>query len=101
MSFNRIPTDYCLDAPLPQLEQWIANLGYTPDMPLAVDIETPETDKIDEENSDDPEKTSYTIIRCGFSFRGGTGASYPWVEPYISFTRNLLATANTCILWNG
>jgi DNA polymerase I-like protein with 3'-5' exonuclease and polymerase domains len=79
----------------------MADLGYTPDMPLAVDIETPETDKINEEDSDDPEKTSYTIIRCGFSFRSGTAASYPWVEPYVTFTRRLLSMARVCVLWNG
>jgi len=83
------------------MEKWMADLGYTPDMPLAVDIETPETDKINEEDSDDPEKTSYTIIRCGFSFRAGTAASYPWSEPYITFTRSLLVRAHTVILWNG
>ena len=76
-------------------------LGYTPDMPLAVDIETPETDKINEEDSDDPDEVSFTIIRCGFSFRSGTAASYPWSEPYISFTRRLLSEAHTCVLWNG
>src|ERR1017187_5700181 len=101
MSFVRMPVDYCLDRSLPEMEKWMADLGYTPDMPLAVDIETPETDKINEEDSDDPDKTSYTIIRCGFSFRSGTAASYPWTEPYISFTRNLLAAATTCVLWNG
>jgi DNA polymerase I-like protein with 3'-5' exonuclease and polymerase domains len=101
MTFIRTPVDYCLDRPLPEMEQWMAELGYTPDMPLAVDIETPETDKINEEDSDDPEKTSYTIIRCGFSFRSGTAASYPWVEPYITFTRRLLSMARICVLWNG
>ena len=77
------------------------SLGYTPDLPLAVDIETPETDKINEEDSDDPDEVSFTIIRCGFSFRSGTAASYPWSEPYISFTRRLLSEAHTCVLWNG
>src|ERR1017187_5263969 len=101
MSFVRMPVDYCLDRSLPEMEKWMADLGYTPDMPLAVDIETPETDKINEENADDPDKTSYTIIRCGFSFRGGTAASYPWSEPYITFTRNLLHTAHTVIFHNG
>src|SRR5271166_1573377 len=101
MPFTRMPVDYCLDRSLPEMEAWMASLGYTPDMPLAVDIETPETDKINEEDSDDPDKTSYTIIRCGFSFRNGTAASYPWTEPYISFTRNLLVCAHTVVLWNG
>lgn len=101
MPFIRTPVDYCLDRPLPEMEQWMANLGYTPDMPLAVDIETPETDKINEEDSDDPEKTSYTIIRCGFSFRTGSAASYPWTQPYISFTRRLLHNASTVILHNS
>src|SRR5208283_1303409 len=101
MPFVRMPVDYCLDRSLPEMEAWMANLGYTPDMPLAVDIETPETDKINEEDSDDPEKTSYTIIRCGFSFVAGTAVSYPWTEPYITFTRTLLASARCCVLWNG
>jgi len=100
-TFARQPVDYCLDLPLPEMEQWMADLGYTPDLPLAVDIETPETDKINEEDADDPEKTSYTIIRCGFSFRGGTAASYPWTEPYISFTRKLLRKAHNVVFHNG
>ncbi len=101
MPFTRTPVDYCLDRSLPEMEEWITALGYTPDMPLAVDIETPETDKINEEDSDDPDEVSFTIIRCGFSFRSGTAASYPWSEPYISFTRRLLSEAHTCVLWNG
>ena len=99
--FQRTPTDYCLDASLPEMEAWMERLGYSPDLPLAVDIETPETDKINEEDSDDPEKTSYTIIRCGFSFRNGTAASYPWTEPYISFTRDLLRRAESVVFHNG
>lgn len=99
--FNRTPVNYCLDAPLPELERWMAELGWNPTLPLAVDIETPETDKINEEDSDDPEKTSYTIIRCGLSFQSATAASYPWSEPYITFTRDLLRSAHTVILWNG
>src|ERR1017187_8304656 len=87
--------------PLPQLEQWMADLGYSPELPLAVDIETPETDKINEEDSDDPEKTSYTIIRCGFSFRANTGCSYPWVEPFITFTRGLLDKAQIVVFHNA
>lgn len=101
MTFQRTPVDYCLDRSLPEMEAWMAALGYDPTLPLAVDIETPETDKINEEDSDDPNEVSYTIIRCGFSFRCGTAASYPWTEPYISFTRNLLATTPTVVLWNG
>ncbi len=50
MTFIRTPVDYCLDRPLPEMEQWMRDLGYTPDMPLSVDIETPETDKINEED---------------------------------------------------
>jgi len=101
MAFERTPVNYCLDRPLPEMEAWMKELGYSPDMPLAVDIETPETDKINEEESDDPEKTSYTIIRCGFSFRGGSAASYPWTEPYVSFTRNLLHAAHSVVLHNS
>src|SRR5271166_3312715 len=101
MPFQRTPVDYCLDRSLPEMEAWMANLGYTPDMPLAVDIETPETDKINEEDSDDPDTVSSTIIRCGFSFRVGTAASYPWTEPYISFTKNLLARSYTVIFHNS
>lgn len=101
MTFTRQPVDYCLDRSLPEMEQWMSSLGYTPDMPLAVDIETPETDKINEEDSDDPERTSYTIIRCGFSFRSGSAASYPWSEPYISFTRNLLSKAINVVMHNS
>ena len=34
-------------------------------------------------------------------FRNGTAASYPWTEPYISFTRDLLRRAESVVFHNG
>lgn len=99
-SFTRMPVDYCLDQSLPDTLAWMQRHGYDPSLPISIDIETPETDKINEEDADDPE-ISHTIIRCGFSFRRGTAASYPWVEPYISFTRGLLRTSSTVVMHNS
>ena len=98
MTFTRTPTNYCLDRSLPEMEAWMAELGWTPELPLAVDIETPETDKLPE---DDAEDASYTIVRAGFSFREGTAASFPWTEPYIGLLKKMLAEAKTVIFHNA
>jgi DNA polymerase len=110
--FVRMDTAYCLDAPLPELEKFMEEYGYSPDFPLAVDIETPESDKIpedkrepmdDDEEEDDLEEKpeiSQTIIRCGFSWREGVAVSFPWTEPYISFLKAILAKQRVVVFHN-
>jgi len=109
--FERILTDYCLDPSLPDLKQWMARYGHSFDLTHAVDIENP-WGKLEDRDKDDPHKGSgWEITRCGFSFNRelettgkiscGLAASYPWAEPFISFTRELLARAKRVVYQNA
>lgn len=66
---------------------------------LSVDIETPESSKLDEEAYDE-ESVSYTIVRAGFSHTTGTACSFPWAEPFIGMARRALKRANVTLMWN-
>ena len=63
---------------------------------LIVDIETPESDRLDEEEIEQ-EGASWTIVRAGFSLRKGTAISFPWSEPYISILQEALDAADEMI----
>lgn len=93
----RASVKYLLDPLTPELEAYCAD--WSPEMPLAFDIETPESGKLDteEEEEEDP---SYQILRVSFSWREFEGVSIPWCEPYISFCKNMLARALEVIFWN-
>jgi hypothetical protein len=93
----RQPVKYLLDPLLPELEAYCAD--WSPEQPLAFDIETPESGKLDteEEEEEDP---SYQILRVSFSWREFEGVSIPWCEPYIGFCRQLLERAQQVVFWN-
>lgn len=73
--------------------------GYDGISPLAFDIETPYDDDKDKEQGEEDEVVedalSYTIIRISFSYKPYEAVSVPWVEPYISMAKTLLATPNS------
>lgn len=66
---------------------------------LSVDIETPESGHLDEEEFDET-SASYTIVRAGFSHTPGTACSFPWAEPFISVARAALQRAMVLVMWN-
>jgi uracil-DNA glycosylase family 4 len=94
--FERTPTDYYLDSPLDVLESYMADWKGEP---LAFDIETPRSAKLDEDDTEQDD--SYTIIRASMSYKAGTSASFPWTEPYIGLVKRVLAAAPLAVFWNG
>lgn len=65
--------------------------------PLAFDIETPYSDEKDKAQGEEEESVieddpSYTILRISFSYTPFEAVSVPWVEPYITLAKELLAT---------
>lgn len=92
-----VPSVYTLlvDPPAEDLRRYLDSPGRT--IPsLFVDIETPESAALDEEDLEE-EGPSYTIVRAGFSVRQGTACSFPWEEPYISIMRDALARSDEVV----
>ncbi len=65
---------------------------------LFVDIETPESASLDEEDLDE-KGPSYTIVRAGFSVRKGTACSFPWEGEYVEVMREALSRAEEVVEW--
>lgn len=63
---------------------------------LVVDIETPESARLDEEEIE-KEGVSWTIIRAGFSGKRGTAITFPWQSPYIELMQEALDHADEFI----
>jgi len=66
---------------------------------LVVDIETPKSAKLDEEEAEEDE--SYTILRASMSHTPGTSVSFPWTEPYVSLAREACARAKVVVMHNA
>jgi uracil-DNA glycosylase family 4 len=65
---------------------------------LMVDIETPESTKLDEEEFEE-KGLSYHIDRAGFSLDERSGISFPYKEPYISLLQEAIDHADTIAEW--
>lgn len=65
---------------------------------LMVDLETPESPKLDEEEAEE-KGGSYQIDRAGFSLSDRTGCSFPWAEPYISILQEALDASEMVAEW--
>jgi len=71
---------------------------------LAYDIETPESTKLDEAELEDTEEDiSYDIKRASMCYDGAAGRaiSFPWIEPFITIAKRLLATYSRKEVFNG
>lgn len=77
---------------------------------LAYDIETPHSKSKDddpmgaeEESEDRPtsEDPSYTILRMSMSFEPYNAITYPWSEPFISWTKRILEELDFSCGWNS
>jgi DNA polymerase I-like protein with 3'-5' exonuclease and polymerase domains len=75
-------------------------LANDPNTYLSVDIETPYSGDIDEEEKDDKD-SSWNIERISFSFRERGAITMPWVSPFIEVSKRLLNSGGTKIFWNG
>jgi uracil-DNA glycosylase family 4 len=76
-----------------------------PTLPIAFDIETPYGDVGGEEKDDEflaiEDDSSYSILRISFSHKEGWAISMPWMEPYVSWAKKILALPNPKVSWNG
>ena len=75
-------------------------LAREPDTMLSVDIETPYSADIDEEEKDGKD-SSWTVERISFAFRPKHAITMPWVEPFIGLSKRLLSSIGNKIFWNG
>lgn len=62
-----------------------------PEWTICFDIENPKTQKEDE---DELAYESAPIVQIQFSHRPKWGIAFPWIEPYISIAKAILATPN-------
>jgi len=75
--------------------------GYNPARHiLSFDIETPESDKLDEEEVEE-EGLSFTIVRVSFCYETHYAISMPWAEPFIGVAKRLLASQSIKRAWNA
>lgn len=110
------PLELILDPPLDWLRAWgetyLAAVAQDPvNTWLAVDIETDEKAGKNEASLGPltPEiradkvayDRSYNITRLNLSCHPDQGITLPWVEPFISWARTILAAAGTKVLWFG
>ena len=82
------------------LEEYEAYLKKDPTTLLSVDIETPYSGDIDEEDKDGKD-SSWTVERISFTFRAGHAITMPWCEPFIGISRRLLSSDGDKLFWNG
>jgi uracil-DNA glycosylase family 4 len=97
-----LPTNYVTH---PKLEDMLAfKHNFDPARhTLAFDIETPESDKLDEEEVEDKEEDiSYNIVRASLCYDGDLGyaISFPWQEPFIELAKQMLGMARKLEVWN-
>lgn len=69
-----------------------------PDTPLMLDIETPESTHMNEEEAEDD--ASYNIVRMGYSLSAGRGVSVPFEGDYIGRLKALVAGQRFLSFWN-
>lgn len=96
---------YELSPNMVALRGFLAELKASPDSPVAFDIETP-YGGIDSEQKDSEyvaleDDSSYSILRISFSHREGWAITMPWMEPYITVAKEVLALPNPKVSWNG
>ena len=84
-----------LDPPIEEARAYLDSAGGR--IPsLVVDIETPESSRLDEEEIEE-KGAAWTIVRAGFSLRQGTAITFPWQSPYIELLQEALDAADEFI----
>lgn len=91
------PPGYILQPTEAQALEFLYQTGHQPEKGyLAYDIETHySTDE------DDAEERAGDIKSVQFSLSPGTGIFFPWHEPFIDITKQILATPIHKVSWNG
>ena len=74
-------------------------LAKDPDLPLAVDIETPY--KLNHKDEEEFDEVDTQIVRISFGYERGRAVSIPWDTPWMPMIKRLLASAGHKWWWNG
>lgn len=74
-------------------------LSQDPDLPLAVDIETPY--KLNHKDEEEFDEVDTQIVRISFGYERGRAVSIPWDTPWMPMIKRLLASAGRKWWWNG
>ena len=77
---------------------FLNNLKARNDRVIAYDIETDKSSGVDEDELEEDQGTVITQIQ--FSIAKDTGIALPWVEPFITISKSILALPNDKIGWN-
>lgn len=98
--FHRETPRLLLDPTVTVLREYVdSRLRDTGRIPsLFVDLETPESANLDEEEVDE-KGASWQIIRASFSIEEGIAVSFPWTVPFISILQELLDASNETVEW--
>jgi uracil-DNA glycosylase len=65
---------------------------------LFIDLETPESANLDEEEVDE-KGTSWQIIRASFAIEDGVAVSFPWTPVFIGILQELLDRSDETVEW--
>lgn len=84
---------------LGQLDEWIRRFDTNPDLPLAVDIETPYSTKANDEEEIRDEMGNITQIQ--FSISPDLAIVLPWTEKVKQATKYIIGSAQRLLTWNG
>lgn len=96
-TYQPTPLELLLDPPIDVARAYLNRVaGRIPI--LMVDIETPESSRLDEEDLEE-QGASYNIIRAGFSHIDNTGISFPWEQPYIDLMQEAMNRADILAEW--
>lgn len=77
------------------------DLGEDQDQEPDEDIADQEVEGQEGEHRDPELGTGKNIVMCQFSLRPGTGIAFPWIEPYISIAKQILAGSNDKLGFNS
>lgn len=100
--FERRPVHFLIDPPLGHVLEF--ERGYAPTRHhLSYDIETPDSGAMDEEEYEEKDDISYTIVRVSLCYdaESGVALSVPWRPPYIDVVKRMLASSGDKRVWNG
>lgn len=96
---HKLNVNYLIDRPVEDIQGYLGIFG-SPERPLAVDIETPTSATVGDEEEAEESDPSYTIVRVSISAAPQTAVTFPWSEPYISWFREELPRYKQLVMWN-
>ena len=96
---DRRPGTYTVDPAEQEIEGWVRRVSASPDLPIAFDIETNYSLRINDE--EELRQRTDEITQIQFSAEAGTALVMQWREPWIRWARQILALPNPKMGWNN